>query len=351
MKNSTRFTHPLALALLVGAAASAGCPKQISILQYPVWYDPDDPSTHVKTVAVLPFRSHASNPQATKAGDAIAENLADLLTQSHTYKDVYNRNNLSALMDQQELKIALGGDPTASARSFRKRSGVQAVITGAVTTYGSTSRRERRAKQVPWFNPRTKRLEMKSQSYVHWHNEGNVSVTATLTLVASGKPIHGTGPIAGHYVSAGESPSHDQHGCLRVATDQAIARLRENFAAVRKTVEVSGDAFRTASGPAYDGQWPYTKKFKTTDTRVYVVLKLPDSCNHNRFRVTIVRDGSQQDLALKNITWERGHGHLGVGLEFDIAALLSAGGGPGKYVAKFYAGAEPVLQAKFEIKP
>jgi hypothetical protein len=84
---------------------------------------------------------------------------------------------------------------------------------------------------------------------------------------------------------------------------------------------------------------------------MFVVLKLPDSCHRNRFRITIVREGQREDLALKNIRWRKGKARIGEGYEFDPSEIVRKGGGPGKFVAKFYPGPEPKLFAKFKIEP
>ena len=86
-----------------------------------------------------------------------------------------------------------------------------------------------------------------------------------------------------------------------------------------------------------------------TDRKMHVVLKLPDSCHRNRYRITIVRDGMRNDLFLTNLKWDKAKGQRGMGFVFDPREIARKGGGPGKYVAKFYSGPEPKLLAKFKI--
>mgnify|MGYP006306483137 CR=1 FL=1 len=105
MKNSLSFHRWMSGSLLVAAALLTGCTQEIQITQYPAFYNPDDPSTNVQSLAVLPFRNQAQDAEKDKAGDAVAENLAASLSGTGTYKDVYNRNNLSALFDEQDLQF------------------------------------------------------------------------------------------------------------------------------------------------------------------------------------------------------------------------------------------------------
>jgi TolB-like protein len=350
MKNSPVIHRVFALALPVIVGLLGGCTQQIEITQYPDFYNPDDPSTNIQSLAVLPFRNQAPDADKAKAGDAVAENLAGLLSQTKTYRDVYNRNNLSALFDEQDLQVLMGGDPAASADRFKKHTQVDAIVTGAVTTWASST--SRRTQQMPQyaFNPKTKQMYISHYLPVTiTRNEGNVSVTATVTRVSDGAPIHSSPPMQGHFVSEGQSPTLDQFGCLRQASNIAVRGLLEQFAIVRKTITVPHSAFQTATD-LYDGEWNYESTFKTTDKRMFVVLKLPDSCDRNRFRITIVREDQRNDLALQNIVWAEGKSQLGEGYEFDPSEIARKGGGPGTYVAKFYPGPEPKLFAKFKIE-
>ena len=351
MKYTTSIRMATLWAVLLATAFLGGCAQKIEIYQYPRFYDPDNPSKNIKSVAVLPFRTHVPQASAAKAGDAMGENVAGLLGASRTYKQVYNRNNLSALLDQQDLQVAMGGDPTKSASAFRKRTTVEALLTGAVTAYASSSRRYPKQVPVPKmiYVGGKPRMTMTMQTIWVTRNEGNVSATATLTRVKNGESIHSTPPLSFRYASEGQAPSYDQHGCLRMAAEVVARQIKDQFAVVRKTVTVGKDAFKTATGE-YDGEWEYEKTFKTTDKEMYVVLKLPPSCDRNRFRITIVRKDTRNDLALENIQWKASFPKYGKGWKFDPSEIARKGGGPGKYVAKFYPGPKPKLLAEFKIE-
>ena len=353
----------LAGVLLVVASLAAGCGQEIEITQYPPFFDPDDPTKNIKTIVVLPFRNQAARAGSARAGEGVGEELAGLLGGTGTYMKVYNHNDLSALMDQQDLLIAGGGDPNALAGALRKRGAVEALITGAVTAYDSSSRtRTEMRQQMVGIDPRTKAPIYRPVMMQITTNEGTVTVAATLTRIRDGAPIHATGPVYGRYRSEGQSGVTSEPECLRLATSQAVFGTNEHFAVVRKTVTVDSDAFRVASA-YYDGEWSEADEFTPADTQAFVVLKLPPVCDRNRFRITIVREDRQEDLFVQKVRWlkksQPAHpgsamqvdpGKIGIGFAFNPSEIAKKGGGPGTYVAKFYAGAKPALAVEFDIE-
>jgi len=354
----------LAGLVLIGLLCVVGCGQEIEILQYPEFYDPDDPAKNIKSIVVLPFRNQAPKATSSKAGEALSEELAGLIAQSNTYPKVYNRNDLRELMDQQDLQIAMGGDSNAIASALRKRGAVEAMVTGAVTFYSSTApRHTRKPIQVPVYNPRTKRMTMQTRYVDMYSSSGHVTATASLIRIRDGAPVHSTGPAAG--VCNVEAPSPvSEDECLRRATNNAVYRLREHFVVVRKTVTVESDAFFTASS-YYEGEWDETDEFTTAGKNAFVVLKLPPQCHRNRFKVKIAREGTREDLLVQVVRWHRGSqpvhagssehvdgARIGLGVvTFNPKDIAAKGGGPGRYVAKFYAGPKPALTYEFDIGP
>ena len=349
--------------LLGGMALAGGCGgEQIEIIQYPAFFDPDDPSRNVKSIVVLPFRNQASKAAGARAGEAVSEELSGLLSNSGTYQKVYNRADLRLLMDQQDLAIAAGGDSNAMASALRKRGAVEALVTGAVTAYDSSSRTRTELKQqLVGFNPQTKAPIYRPVMMQITSNEGTVTVTSALIRVRDGAQIHATGPVYGRYKSEGTAGVASEPECLRRATSQAVFGAKEHFAVVRKTVNVSGDALRVASA-YYDGEWDEEDEFTTVDTEAFVVLKLPAQCDRNRFRIVIVREGRQKDLFVQKVRWvnkvqpvyagsqlNANPSQVGLGFRFSPKELAQKGG-PGTYVAKFYAGPRPALTYEFDIE-
>lgn len=348
--------------LLVAAALVAGCGQEIEISQYPEFYDPDDPSKNIKSVVVLPFRNQAPRAGRTKAGEAMSEELAGLLGGSGTYAKVFNRKNLSNLMDQQDLHIAAGGDPTAMAGALKRRGAVEAMITGAVTFYTATPPKSYVIQvPVPTYNPYTRQWGIKLQNVTMYKSSAQVTATATLLRVGSGTPVHATGPATESHVADGLSPVPESQ-CLALARGKVVSLLSHQFVVVRRRITVDSDAFLVAS-KYYDGRWTDEDEFTTNDDKAYVVLKLPSVCDRNRFRITIVREGGQDDLFVEKVRWLKGSqtvypgggvkadsAKVGMGFEFNPSQIAAKGGGPGTYVAKFYAGPEPTLTVAFDIE-
>ena len=157
-----------------------------------------------KTVIVLPFRNQAAKAAQARAGQAISEELAGLLAATGTYDKVYNRNDLRDLVDPEDLPAVTGGEPAAIAAALRKRGIVEAMITGVVTSYESSSKRDvRESRKLVGFDPTTKLPLFKTVPTPFTTNEGTVSVAASLIRVRNAKPIHAADPIPGRYRSEG----------------------------------------------------------------------------------------------------------------------------------------------------
>jgi hypothetical protein len=183
-----------------------------------------------------------------------------------------------------------------------------------------------------------------------------VAATAWLIDVASGTRIHATpGAVMGHQWAesgyAGSAPPLDAHGCLMAATNQVVFQLLQQFGITRMEIDVEPDKdFLLATGPPYDNEWPKTTRFSENDDKAVIVLRLPPVCDRNRFRITIVRKGTKVDLVdMDNIVWRRSYPAVGKSFEFSPRAVAAQGGGPGVYLAKFYAGPEPVMIREFTI--
>jgi len=331
----TRRVAPL---LLTALMVAGGCDKKIIIHQTPAFYNPN-----IKSIAVLPFRNE-STARSMNPGNIIADKLAAALRANGTYR-VYSRNELKTLMDEADLQAALSGK--ASGADFSRMMNVDAILTGAVTTYAATS--QNRSVQKPVYNyaPDGTAYVARTISQTFTRNEANVAATASLLRKSDSATLHSTpGPVHRQYWADGSPPRLDVYGCAAVASDQVVALLVEQFAVVRKEVKIKSKAIQTATG-LYDNKWDFEKKFKTTDEKMIVVVELPPSCDRNRFRLTIVRKGERVDLAEKVFTWTTKYRTFGY--NFSPRDIAAKGGGPGDYVVKFYSGPEPVLERKFKI--
>lgn len=337
-------TSRIALLFLV-AALMCGCSQKITIVQYPAFYTPD-----LKTIAVLPFKCA---PGDGAAGDMISDQFARSLQANGTYQ-VFNRGDVAQLFKEQDFQKAVTGDDAQVARMFEKTGKVQAVLVGTVSTYSATTRSERR-KEPRYTTDRYGNLVL--AGYDEWtetHNEGTVVVHASLLRVSdgSGAAIYATPqPVAQTIRTTSSrwgSAKSDQFGCRAAATTAVVNGLVDQFAVVRKTVGVDpAKALRTAND-FYDNRYSFTDAF-SQDDKLMVVVSLPECCDRNRFRITVVRENDRKDLAELDLTWSRDWGpthHF----DLDLRKIATAGGGPGNYVVKFYSGPEPVFTRKMKIR-
>ena len=251
-------------------------------------------------------------------------------------------------MDQNDLKIALGGDPTKMATAFKRLANVQAILTGAVTTYAATSQSQKKQEpQYVYVNGVAQFAGYKVYTYTR--NEANVSVTAALIRVSDGSTLH-TAPAKWNQWAEGSPPKYDPYACASTAVDNVVALLVQQFAIIRKEIKLNPNKALRICTEKYDGKWVEAREVKTTDKKMYLVLALPAECHRNRFRMTIVRKDQRKVLASLKLTWTKSNDPDGKGYTFDPNDVATKGGGPGWYEVKFHSGDEPVLRRAFQIR-
>jgi hypothetical protein len=331
-----------ALLLLLAWALSVlgGCSKKIWVIQTPDFYTPD-----LKTVAVVPFRNQSG---WEGAGDIISDRLAAALMANGSYR-VFNRNDLSTVLDEQDLKIAFGSDDAAAAQTLSKVGDVQAVLIGTVSTYTATSNSQQRQDPVYGYTPQGAAYVAGYRTYVFTRNEGNVQVTANLLRTSDGTTIAATAePAWARFWAEGSPPSKDAHACVADAASGVVAQLVETFAPVRKQVSIDPSKTLRLASELYDNKWAFTDSFSAKDEKMFAVIQLPPACDRNPFKLTVVRKDGRTDLAVQEFRWDKSFG--GYGYLFDPSDIAAKGGGPGEYEVKFYSGPEPVLRRPFRIR-
>lgn len=336
-----RSFRRLSLSLLV-ACAAAGCGKKMIISQVPPFWDES-----LKTIAVVPFRSHMDGGVA---GRMIADELAACLQANGTYH-VYNRNDLQTLMNEHDLQMALSDDPAVAAQGLKKLGKVQALLVGNVADYRGDTQRQRKQDPVYGYTAEGAMYVSGYRTYDYITNSAVVSASATLIRVDDGSTIHATPAWNSRPNSQGENPRYSPADCLNIARNNVVASLLAEFAITRQEITIDpAKAFRTAT-EMYDNKWYYSERFKPTCEKMFVVVALPANCDRNRFNVTIIREGERQVLAEQPLVWSRNNSDKGHGLEFCPRDIAAKGGGNGAYVAKFYSGPEPIMEHKFTIAP
>lgn len=222
-----------------------------------------------------------------------------------------------------------------------------------MTSYAATTRDEPKRDPQYGYDRAGNWTVVGYQNWVQTTNQATVVVTAAMLRVGSGGTIHATAaPVTSTMTSVSTQwgpPKLDPHACLAAATADAVAKLVEEFAVVSKTISVDPTkAFRTASD-YYDGKYTFTSTFKASDAKMLSVVSLPACCDRNRFRITVVRKDSREDLVQVPIVWSRDWGDTHA-FELSPKDIAAKGGGAGDYDVKFYSGEEPIFVNRITIQ-
>jgi len=338
----------LPVALPVLAAVLAGCGKDIPVTQFPPFYTPD-----LKAVAVVPFEDRTGRPAA---GQGLAVKVAAALAARRTYT-VYGPGELASLAGAVDPAALQAGRLDGLIQALRARGQVQAVLAGTVTLFDVVQSTQWRERPVYYVDRRGRRRISHNEPYQHTRNVATVDASARLIRVADGAELHGTPPGLGRVKVVSESPEDgggppplSQAQCLTSAIEHCADRLAEPFAISYRKVRAGRNALRTAHRIEGD-EWKGGKKFRPTDKRLIVVVKLPPEADRNTFRMDITRKGAEQVLASHEFTWQRQwSAGPGEGFEFDLQDVLTRGGGPGKYAVVLYAGDRAALKTEFKVE-
>jgi hypothetical protein len=325
-----------------------GCSKKMTIYSIPPWYSED-----IKSVAVAEFRNPSGNP----AAGSLSSQLASSLMANGTYR-VLNRSDLRALMDERDLQAALtGGDPAASAAALRKIGKVDAILTGTVNAYRVDTDRQRITKpNMVWDPDREKMVQRGYNSFVRVEHNALVEVSASLIRVTDGQPLGATqGAIVGQDRAVGDegqAPPRSAGQSLAAARNQAVSKLVESFAIVRKEIKIKPDDVMKISTGRPAGEWIEKDKFSPSDDVMFIVIDLPQVCDRNTFRFEIAKGKEAPALMGQKFHWTQADcGTGGKPFRYDPSEIARKGG-TGEYVIRFYSGLkpEPVFDKKFRIE-
>ena len=331
----------LTIGLLVLAAGLGGCTKEIPIYRVPAFWQPGE----FEAIAVMPFRNASTYPNA---GEAVTAGLAAHLAANGTYDRVYNPRDLEMLLSERDLRDYDDGDVPGLLEGIND---VQVALTGTVLIMEGVEDREWRREPIYKTDRSGNQRVVDYRKFYYYKNHATLSVTASLVSIRTGQTLHSTlTPITAQVESEGEDPELTLEECVLVALEEVVAGLVSEFAITQGVIEVDPNkAFLITAGDYYDGEWEERTSFAADETEMVVVIKLPYDADRNTFRLAVARKNEREDLAESEFTWSRDYPARGHEIVFDPSEIAAAGGGPGPYVVKFYAGDEPVMDKPFTI--
>ena len=337
-----------AILVLIAMTALGGCVKKIPIVQYPIFWD-----RAPKTVAVTPFRNET---HIRHIGMQVTNDLGTQLAANGSYT-VYDRTLLKAYLNEQDLQRAFSSDQEAAASAMVKIGKVEAILTGAVTTCNWPRTRTETKVRTQKFRSASGVKYTRPVKYYVYTNEAELKANAVLLRITPNGPqvIHSC-PLRGYVKSSGTTPKYSREACLSIARAQVIQQLLDQFAVIRKLIQVKpSEAFFTATDQPYAGEWPKSKKFSIAGgQKIILVLKLPPQCDRNRFKITVSRKDGRTDVATFDVRWTKAMSAVPTGKQFILnpADLAAKGGGPGKYVIRLFSGQpKPAIEHKIKIEP
>lgn len=335
--------RPLWLAVLL---AVGGCTAEVTVRQYPGFYDPA-----LKSIAVVGFANDTLRP---RAGEFLAGRLAAALKANGTYA-VAGPRELRARLRAAGLDLPDEADPQTLAATLRKLGGVQAVVTGSVRAFGAD-----RVSYLDlddgyswgygaghWGYRRRFGWGIGYTYRRHTDTRAHVAADAALIRVADGTTIHATpAPVAARVRSRAHPPKLTDE-VLAQASDAVAGAIVEAFAVVPKTLRLNvAKALRTARRTR-DGRLKFTDDFRTSEAEMVVVLRLPPPAGRNPFRLAVAARGADEPLAERDFVWSA----KDASREFVFSpARLAKATGPGHFEVSLHSGRRLVLKRDFEIE-
>ncbi|MHC4983582.1 MAG: CsgG/HfaB family protein [Planctomycetota bacterium] len=339
---------PAALAAL--ALAAAGCDKTMTVRRFPEFYTPQ-----LKAVAVLPLGNDSLTPNA---GKYVTRRLVDALKANRTY-EVLGPAELRARLAAAGLNLPAEADARNVAQRLRRLGGLQAFITGRVTTFGADNYPPR----VYYHGYRTFSGGRRGRfhfghgypvygwdtyypAYAYYpYMQAYVAVDVALVSVETGEAIYSPPRLEARASSDGYR-LYTSQDLLDQAARLVARAVLEELAVVRKQVKLSPARDLRTARVAEGGRLTFTDSFGADEQEMIVVLRLPAAADQNRFRISIVRKGADEELAAESFIWSR---------KDDVRRFvfsprkLAESAGPGEYEVRFHSGPDVVMKHPFKL--
>lgn len=337
---------------MVSGCGRGGKAGEAEVVSYPTWQ-----FKSYERLAVLPFQ--VSDRRAVGAADRLTAALVDDLSRNGAFK-VMDRSAMKEIFTEQDLSnLADVADPRTAIPQGRIEA-AQALVIGRITTYDLVA--ERRAKRVPVYavDPRGRflldrygrRVISGYQERYEYTHAATVAATVRVIDAASGSLLlsHATQPITLDKTGRNGPPDESPEQLADQAVSSLARELYKQIAPTRQRVKFDKDMLLIALD-YYDGRYEEVRSLPSNLDKFMVAVRgLPNSCDRNRFRVTITAEGGREDLFSQEFTWTARDGQIGQAWPVDMNTI--AMGGAGKFVAKLYSvGApQPVLLRPFEVR-
>jgi hypothetical protein len=356
-----RSTDSLVCCLGAMLLATGCAEKTFWVRHYPEFYTPE-----LKVVAVAPFENDTTQPGA---GGIFAAQLARALRIDGTYR-VIGPGAVDRRMKDKGMPVTTQATNEELTADLRRLGGMQAFIHGTVTVFSSSQAHYREWDYYPYEYPyypygfgyygwgrwyedwETDCHEWGGVSYaapVRQHvNCGNVAVRAEMIRISDGAVLYSTPAPVSATVDLRLYMAHSPRDALMEAVHRVVGQLVCRFAIVPTKVSVNADKDLVTATGQTEGRWDLSETFRSSDEKMYVVVRLPKAAARNAFVLTITPKGRINNVAAtKDIVWLPKYRTEGfVFSPKEIAAEA----GPGAFTANFYADGRLVMSHDFQIK-
>jgi hypothetical protein len=331
---------------LLLAAAVGGCAAEVTVRQYPPFYDPE-----LKSVAVVPF---ANDTLRARAGEFLANRVAAALKANGTYT-VAGPRELKARLRSAGVSLPDEPDASTAAAALRRLGGIQAFVTGRVTALSAD-----RVSYVGFDNSFY-------WGYGRWHRryrhgfglglgygyrpytrtQACAAAEAALIRVADGSTIHATAAPVGARISSWDEPPKLADEALAEAADAVARGIVRAFAVVPRKLRLDVDKTLRTARRTEGGELKFTDDFRAAEKEMVVALRLPAPARRNPFRLAIAKRSVDQPLVEREFVWSAKDAER----EFVFSpSKLAEAAGPGHFEARLHSGPQLVLKRGFEIE-
>lgn len=345
----------MALLLLAGLATGCGgSNRRTEITRFPQW----DYKSYER-IAVLPFTS--ADRRGQRDAELMGETVSTLLAGNGSFT-VVSREDLAAIMKEQDLSSLSDVSDSATAIAPGKIKSAQALVVGKLTDYELIAQRSE--KRIPRYQrDRNGRMvrDRRGQAIVigedvidQYRHAARVAGVVRVVDTATGKTLFA------HACPAREDDSTRSGGPPSKTPEEIAAKLaedvaREMYAAIapiRIRVKLESDTLVVA-GEYYEGEYDKLSTVPREMSRILVaVTNMPPECEGNPFRVAVCLKDGRENFAQHEFVWSGSLGRKGVSIEVPVKELIArATPENDRFMVKLYSGSDesPFMTREFSL--